>query len=573
MAKVAEQQRALALGAWEIRFPPVAWLFLAGLLAFLILYPIAWLVLESLRTTDAGPLTLENYVRAATTERFRMPALNSLILASSVGVLSVLVSAPMAWAIARTDMPLRGLVRVLVFGSFVTPGFLTAMAWIILAGPNAGALNRVYKFLTGSETGILDIFTMPGMIFVTFLECYPFAFILISSALVLISADMEDAANILGSNTWQTMLSITLPLVLPALLAGFILSFLEALVLFGGPAMIGIPAQKYVLTTQIWALFQFPPRVGLAAALALPMLLVTIVLLWLQRRLLGRRSFVTLTGKGGTHRLIRLGWAKWPMLGFCLLVVAASVILPYMTLFAYATARAWGQPLGPGNFTLEHFQFVLFGLDAAQRALRNSLILGVLAATAASLFGALIAYIGERRLLPGSPILAFLAMAPMVIPGIVFAVGLFAGYTRPPLVLYGTIWILFVAYLTKFLPFAFMNTATAVKSVNPELEEAARILGAGRLTTFRHITAPLIRYGVIAGWFLVFIYSLRELSSSILLFTNQTTVIAVTIFDLYETGAWSPLSALGVVLLLINLAVVTVGYRLVGGNFLGGARQ
>lgn len=573
MAKAAEQSRALALGLGEIRFPPVTWILLAALLAFLILYPIAWLVLESLKVTDDSPLSLGNYLRAATTERFRIPALNSFILATSVGTLSVLVSAPMAWAIARTDMPLRGLVRVLVFGSFVTPGFLTAMAWIILAGPNAGALNRVYKFITGAETGVLDIFTMPGMIFVTFIECYPFAFILISSALVLVSADMEDAANVLGSNTWRTMLNITLPLVLPALIAGFILSFLEALVLFGAPAMIGIPAQKYVLTTQIWALFQFPPRIGLAAALALPLLMVTIVLLWLQRRMLGRRSFVTLTGKGGARRLIRLGWAKWPMLGFCLFVVAASVILPYVTLFTYATARAWGQPLGPGNFTLEHFQFVLFGLDAAQRAIRNSLVLGAMAATAASLFGALIAYIAERRLLRGSPALAFLAMAPMVIPGIVFAVGLFAGYTRPPVILYGTIWILFVAYLTKFLPFAYMNTSTAVKSVHPELEEAARILGAGRLTTFGHVTAPLIRYGVIAGWFLVFIYSLRELSSSILLFTNQTTVIAVTIFDLYETGAWSPLSAMGVVLLVINLAVVILGYRLVGGNFLGGARQ
>jgi iron(III) transport system permease protein len=444
------------------------------------------------------------------------------------------------------------------------------MAWIILAGPNAGSLNRIYTAVTGTETGPFNIFTMPGMIFVTFLECYPFAFILITSALVLISADLEDAANVLGSNTWRTMLHITLPLVLPALIGGFILAFLEALVLFGSPAMIGIPAQKYVLTTQIWALFQFPPRVGLAAALALPMLLVTIVLLWLQRRLLGRRSFATLTGKGGARRTIRLGWAKWPLLAFCLLVVACSVILPYVTLFAYATAKAWGQPLGPQNFTLEHFGFVLFGLDAAQRALRNSLVLATLAATAASLLGALIAYIGERRLVPGAPALAFLAMAPMVIPGIVFAVGLFAGYTRPPVILYGTLWILFVAYLTKFLPFAFMNTATAVKSVHPELEEAARILGAGRMTTFRHVTVPLIRYGVIAGWFLVFIYSLRELSSSILLFTNQTTVIAVTVFDLYETGAWSPLSALGCVLLVINLAVVTLGYRLVGGNFLGG---
>lgn len=569
MARVAERRETAAFAMGMPRVPPISLLVLVGLLAFLVLYPIAWLVFESIRT-ESGGLTLANYAQAATSDRFRMPALNSFILATSVGLLSVLISAPMAWAVARTDMPLRGLVRGLVFGSFVTPGLFPAVAWIILAGPNAGVINRLYRVVTGGEGGIVNIFGMPGMIFVAFLESYAFAFILISSALVLVSADMEDAANTLGSTTWQTMRHITLPLVLPALLGGFILSFLEALTLFASPAMIGIPARKFVLTTQIWALFEFPPQVGLAAALSVPLLLMIIVLLWLQQVFLGRRSFATLTGKGGTRRRIHLGWARWPLLAFCLVVVSCSVVLPYLVLLTYATARAWGEPLGPGNLTFEHFQSVLFGIDMAQRAIRNSLLLAVMAATVASLFGALIGFIGERQLVPGAPALRFLAMAPMVIPGIVFAVGLFAGYARPPFVLYGTLWILFLAYLTKFLPYAFMNTATAVKSVHPELEEASQILGAGRLTTFRNVTLPLIRYGIIGGWLIVFIYSLRELSASILLFTNQTTVIAVAIFDLYESGAWAGLSALGCMLLAINLVVVTIGYRLVGGNFLGG---
>ncbi len=547
------------------------WLALAGLLAFLVLYPIGWLVLESVRD-DAGALTLDNYRAAVTTPAFRTPAVNSFVLATSVGLLSVLIAIPMAWAIARTDMPWRGLMRVLVFGSVVTPGLLTALAWIILAGPNAGVLNKWYRALTHS-TGGVNIFTLPGVTFVAVLECYPFAFLLISGALTLVSADMEDAASILGSNTRRTLLNVTLPLVMPAVLAGFILSFLEALTLFSSPAMIGIPARIFLLTTEIRALFEFPRRVGVAAALALPLLLVTVGLLWLQARLLGRRGYATVTGKGGSRRLIHLGWGRWPMFGFCLLVLTCSAVLPYIVLFLYATARTWSEPLGVGNFTLDHFRTVLFTSSAAQRAIRNSSILALTAATAASALGALIAYIVERRLLAGGPVLRLLAMAPMVIPGIVFAVGLFAGYTRPPLALYGTLWILFIAYLTKFLPYAFMNTAAAVRAVHPELEEAARIAGAGALGAFRDVTAPLIRLGVLASWFIVFIYSLRELSASILLFTNRTTVIGVTILDNYEFGSWRVVSALGCLLLAVNLAVVAGAYRFVGVSFLGGARE
>ena len=536
---------------------------IAGLLAFLVLWPVAWVVVASLQDA-AGQLSLDNYVRAASSSSMLTAAWHSVVLATSVGLLSVAVAAPMAWAVSRTDMPLRGLIRVLVLGSLVTPGFLTAMAWILLGGPNSGLINQLYVKLTGAGSGLFDIFTMQGMIFVTFLECYPFAFVLICAALNMISPDHEDAAGILGANTWQTMRRIVIPLGLPAVFGGFILAFTEALVLFSSPAMIGVPARIYVLTTQIWSLFQFPPEIGVAAALALPLLVVTMVLLMLQRRILGRRSFATVTGKVSAHRLVALGRTKWLVLAFCLLVVTASVGVTYVVLFAYATTRVWGEPLGAGNFTLEHFKLVLFSLDSAQRGLVNSLMLGAMSATVAVLLGASAAFAAERRLVAGAPLISGLAMAPMVIPGIVFAVGLFAAYTRPPFLLYGTLWILFLAYATKFLPLAYMNAATSIKAVGVDLEDAARIAGAGSTSVLRRITGPLIRDGLLAGWLLVFVYSMRELSSSILLFTNNTIVVAVSILDLYDTGAWQPLCALGCVLLVINLAVIGAAYGLLG---------
>ncbi|MSQ50097.1 MAG: iron ABC transporter permease [Betaproteobacteria bacterium] len=545
----------------------LVWTIVACILTVLILWPVGRLIMVSFQDAD-GVATVANYVRALTAPRFRSAAWNSLVLATSVGVLSVLVATPMAWVTSRTDMPGRRTIDVLVLGSLVTPGFLTSIAWIFLGGPNAGLVNVAFRALTGSTSPLFDVFSMKGMVFVTFLECFPFAYIIIAAALKNVAAELEDAASMLGAGRWHTMRRITIPLVMPAVLAGFILSFLEAFALFSSPAMIGVPAQIYVLTTQIWALFQFPPELGVAAALALPLLLVTIVLLLLQRALLGRRGYVTVTGKVTAPRLIKLGWARWVAFALCALVVTVSVGLTYLVLATYATSIDWKQWPGPGNFTVENFRFVLFGMDTTRKGLANSMVLATLSGTLAVALGGVIAYVAERRLVRGASFLGFLAMAPMVVPSIVFAVGLFAAYTRQPLVLYGTLWILLVAYLTKFLPLAYMNASTAVKAIGTELEEAARISGASSLRTFSRITFPLIRNGALAGWLLVFTFSLRELSSSILLFTNNTMVISVSVFDLYETGSWAPLSALGCILLLINLVVIGVGYAVLGGGFL-----
>jgi iron(III) transport system permease protein len=545
-----------------------AWWLAVAVLALLIAWPIGWVVLMSFDDGQGG-YTFDNYIRAVSAKRYWDAAVNSLILSTSVGFLSVIIATPLAWAIARTNMPGRRFVQVMALASLITPGFLTAVAWILLAGPNAGLLNQFYRSITGFEGPLFNVLTMKGMIFVTLLECFPFAFIIISSALQNISAELEDAANISGAGTLRTMWLVTLPLVMPAIMAGFILAFLEALVLFSSPAIIGVPARTYVLTTQIWALFQYPPQIGIASALSLPLLLITMVLLFIQRRLLGRRGYVTVTGKAAAARVIDLGWARWPMFLFCFLVVMASAGLTYIVLYSYAASKVWGAlPFGD-NFTFENFRMVLFDLDSAQKGLKNSLVLAFGAASVAVVLGGVLAYVSERELLPGAWAVGFVAMAPMVIPGIVFAVGLFSAYTRPPLILYGTLWILFIAYLTKFLPLAYMNSATAIKSVSPDLEEAARISGAGGLRTFRRITVPLVRQGLLSGWFLVFIYSLRELSSSILLFTNNTVVASVAVYDLYETGAWPQLSALGFILLLINTGVIAIGYSLVGKSFVG----
>ncbi len=540
----------------------LAWLLAGGLVLFLVGGPLVALVTFSL----SGPrgMTLAHYAAAFGPAIHRGPILNSFILATSTGMLSVVLGLPIAWALARTTMPLRGLVRNLVVASFVTPSFLGAMAWIILAGPNAGLLNTAYRTLTGATGPLVNIFSMGGLIFIVSLSTVPIVVIMALGALQTVAPDMEEAARIAGAGPLAVAGTVTLPLIAPAILGGFLLAVLEALVLFGAPAMIAIPARFHVMTTQLWTFFQYPPKIEVAAAYSLPLLCVAAGLLWLQRGILGRRGYATATGREGrVWREGRRPW-EWGLLGLSLAYVACAVILPYGALLMAALSKAWGQPFTPSNWTLANFSFVLYEYDPTRSAIGNTLQLAAVTATAGALLTAALAYAAGRRLVRGAGALAALASVPLAIPGIVLAVGLFVVYTRPPLVLYGTVWILFVAYLTKYLPVAHTANRAAVFGVHPSLEEAARILGGTRWAAFRDVALPLMRPGLASAWLLVFLPALRELSSAILLFTANSRVVSVVIYELYEEGRWEAVSTLGVLLLAITLGILAATRRLLG---------
>jgi iron(III) transport system permease protein len=373
---------------------------------------------------------------------------------------------------------------------------------------------------------------------------------------------VEEAAAILGASPWRTGLSVTLPLVAPAILGGFILAFLTALTEFGPPAILALPAGFHTMTTRIWSLFQYPPRLEVAAAYSVPLLLASVLLLGAQRRLLRRRGYATVLGKSVGRQRIKLGWTAVPALLFCYAVLGLSIFLPYFILIRAAVSRAWAQPLTAQNFTLDNFGFALFGYSATVQAILNTVVLGVLTATVGTLLAVVVAYVVHRRAIRLASLLAFVATAPLAVPGIVLAVGLFLAYTRPPLVLYGTIWILFLAYLTRELPVGFAQTENTMRSIHLELEDASRILGATRLRALRDILFPLARSGVAASWCFVFIGAIRELSASILLFTSQSRVVSVVMYDLKEEGKWEVISVLGILLLTSTFAIVAIVNRL-----------
>jgi iron(III) transport system permease protein len=538
------------------------WIGASLLLVFLMLFPLGAIFRASL--WDDSGITLNRYLEVFTNEQFLKAIWNTLIISTWVGALAVIVGAPLAWLVARTDLPWKKTIRALVMASFVTPPFLGAFAWTLLAGPNAGSLNKLYRAVTGSEAALFNIFSMPGLIFVMALYSFPFVFSMIANVCELISSDLEDAAEILGASKWSTAWTITLPLALPALIGGFILAFLQSLSLFGAPAILGLPAGLHTITTQIWTLFQYPPRLDMAAAFSVPLLLATMLLLAVQKKILGRKGYSTVGGKGGQKRLIRLGWGRVPVLLFVFGILSLSVFLPYWILLKAALSKAWALPLTWDNFTLQNFSFTFFQYGDTQRAIYNTFKLGILTATLGTLLATLIAYVINRDLFRGARYLSFFALAPLVIPGIVLAVGLFIAYSRPPLVLYGTIWILFVAFLTKEMPIGFSQAESTFKSIHPELEDASRIIGANRLMSLKDITAPLARSGLIAAWSFIFIGVIRELSAAILLFAPRSKVVSVVIFDLKEEGQVGVIAVLGILLLVVSFAVILAVQRLAG---------
>jgi len=543
----------------------------AVVLCILILLPMSWLIVYSL-TDKAGTFTLRNFVQLFTEATFLEPLQTTLLIATSVGFLCFVIAAPLGWLVARTVMPLRGTVRTLIMASFVTPPFLGAIAWELLAAPNSGLINQAYRSLTGAgpDEALFNIYTLTGLIFVITCYTFPFVFVLVANALDRIPGELEDASAMLGGKTWTTARRITIPLALPTLLAGILVAFLQALNLFGSPAILAIPAGFHTLTTKIWSLFQYPPKPELAAAASVPLLLLTVALLRAQAMVLGRRGYAIVGGKYGSPRLVRLGWLRWPALLVSFLILMMPVFLPYGALLNTAFSKVASRLVTFDTLTLANIHFTFFELSATPPALRNTMLLGVMSASLGTLLALFVSYITVRKAVTGHRILGFLATAPVAIPGIVLGVGLFLSYTRPPLVLYGTLWILLIAYVTIELPSAFQQLQSAFQSVHPELEEASRILGASRLRSLRDITAPLLRSGVISTWCFIFVAVVRELSAAIILFTSETKVVSVLIFDLKESGDLGAIAVLGLAMMLITTLVIVLANRVPG---LGGVTR
>jgi iron(III) transport system permease protein len=533
-------------------------------LAVLVVLPLLALLISSVRGEQG--LSLQHFSEVLSGRLYLQALLNSLILGAWTALLSLLIGLVLAWAVSRTDVPGKRLIHITATLSYLSPPFLTAIAFVNLFSPNAGLINVFMREVAGLPTLTFNIFSMSGLVLVTVLHTFPFVYLLASSALTSVDASYEEAAQILGAGKFRTAVSITLPLVAPAVLSGTLLSFVNAIALFGSQAIIGLPGRIFTLPTRIYALFDYPPEYGLASALSLLFVAITVAALYVQRAYLARRSYVTLAGKGARPQLIALGPARWLVFGVGVLAFAVAIVAPYLTLIAVSFSKSWGLDFWR-NLTLANYKFILFDYNVTQRAIVNSLMLATLAATIAVFLGGVLGWIDLRTRVPGRRILDYAALIPLALPGTVVAVALIQFWLVMPIALYGTLAILLLAYVARYIPLGVRAANASLRQIDPTLEESAQILGASWATIMREITLPLIRPGLFAGWLLVFVPVIQELSASILLFSSSSITLAVAVYNLYETGYFEPVAALAIVnILIIGVAIWLA--TMVGGGAL-----
>ena len=536
------------------------------LLLVLVGYPLLWLGLGALGLPQS--LGVEHLERAFTRPQNYAALVNTLQLALGTGIMSVLIGVPLAWATARSTMPLRHVVHGLVALSYITPPYLTALAYIILLGPDAGQFNRLLRAVFGFTSGPIDIFSMGGVIFVIGIHVFAFTYFLTYSALLSVDASLEESAQMLGAGRWQTALRINLPLVAPAITGGALLAAIDSMALFGPQAIIGTPAQIVFLPTRIYATIgSYPPRWGEASALSLVLVVLTVAGLALQRGYLERRSYITVGGRGVRTKRVDLSAWRWLLLAFCLAVVFFSAVAPIGVLALTAFSNSWIEPLSVSNFTLAHFGTALFHDQVSVRGILNSFRLATAAAVLAVLIGAAVAYLDLRTTVRGRRLLDYLAILPLGLPGTVMAVGILQAFIRLPVPIYGTLWILLAAYVARFIPLATRSANATFRQIDPSLEEAGRVAGASWWLTIKRILVPLSRPGLMVAFLLVFIPAFSELSATILLYTGGTETIAIAIYRLNDLGQLEVVSALAVFTIAVVLALTALVNWLSGSSW------
>jgi iron(III) transport system permease protein len=559
--------RRVALGYEEslttIRREPIKYIVIltaVAALAVLVCYPV-YLLFEFSLYDDAGKFTLSNYWAVFTRDGLVSALMNSLILAFFVPLSCLLLGLPMAWFVSRTDMPFKGLVRAFAGIAFIVPSFIAVIAWIFLLAPNSGKINKLLMSLFGLETPPINIFSLEGLIFVESMHFYPLVFFAVTAALDNIDPSYEDAARNLGAGRFRTAVTVTLPLVTPAILSGLILCVLDALAAFGAPAALGFPVNIHVLTTKIYTLLSHPPQLQLAAAVSIPIIFFTALCLLCQKWWIGRTKYTTLTGKIGKAQAVELGRWRWAAFGFCFLVIFFSVLLPLTALVILSLLNTFGADIALKNMVLSNYMIFFDDTFIVWQSVQNSMKLSLATATLCVLLGIVYVWIVERTKIPGRGLVTFIVMITFGFPAVAMGVGILIGYIDW---LYGSLWIIFVAYMAKKIPFAFIFMRNAIKQIGEELEEAARIAGATWLRSVRDVTVPLMKTGIWVGWVLIFSLSLRELAMSIFLTQPGTEVMAVAVYIYLEEGAVENAAAISVVIALLSVTTVMIARKIAG---------
>ena len=537
-------------------------LYLAGI-------PLLMLLYGSIRSAPIGEpgahFTFANYVKAYADKEFYLLLLNSVYYALGTCTLTFLIGTFLAWVSERTNTPFKKLFMVMSLIPFIIPGILSTISWILLLSPKIGLINIVVKEILRLENAPFNIYSMWGMIFAESIHLYPLVFLLMSAAFRNMDTSLEEAAMTAGSSTLQTFRTVTLPLMRPAMVSVLLINFIRGIEAFEVPALIGVPAKISVFTTKIFlAIHQFPSDFGLAGAYAVTLLVISTIGVLIYGKITRKEErYATVTGKGYRPRVVDLGNWKWLTLGISFVIFLLAVILPIFVLLWSSFIPYYGVPSWElaAKMTWGNYQYIL-NYPLAATAFKNSFYLSVGTATLVMLLTSVIAWITVKTKLRGRAFLDSMAFIPIAMPGIVLGVSLIWVYLTLPIPIYGTIWVLLLAYMTKYIPYGIRAASASMIQINKELEEASFTAGGTWFQTFWKIILPLLMPGFTAGWIYISIIALRELSTSILLYSYNSTVLSIMAFDLWEGGQYTYVCALGVLMVLLLVAMATIARKL-----------
>jgi iron(III) transport system permease protein len=543
----------------ELSSQTVVGVAVAAAAAVLVLYPIYFLFQAALNVGDpeAKPPTDYGLDNFAALGRYWEILLNTVTVSLAATVLALLFGFITAWILSRTNVPGRHVLeQLMAIPYYVTP-LLGAFAWSLLGAPESGFLNQAWRAL-GGEGYLIDIATPWGIAWVMALFEGSVAFVMIGAVMKSMDPALEEASQIIGAGRLATMLRITLPLVAPGVLGAAVFVFAEMLGSFSAALVLGLPSRFYVVTTAMYQLVsQYPPRIPLAAAMGVSLFAVMFAMLFVYRRIVTRRSYVTITGKAFRPRVMDVGALRYALLAVCLLYVALSVVLPLLTL-AYASVQKIAVAFpAAANWTLDNYRTATT-MNAVRSALTNSLVLGVATATIGVALMGLLSWIIYRSRVPGSGVIEYIVMFPQAVPRLVFAFGMMWAWLIFPIPIYGTLWLLLIAYLTVFLPLGIRTISGVMLQVDRSLEESAQMCGAPWAYRIRTITMPLLRPGLIAAWLLLFVASVRELGASILLMGPNAKVITPAIVESWFASSAELTAAMALIQTLVVAAAMTL---------------
>ncbi len=546
----------------------LVFLGLAAILAFLSLYPSVFLFYGSF--TDAplgvpGHFTLKNYVQAySDPEAYRL-MLNSFIFGLGASGLSVVLALTLAWVTIRSNAPFRRLFELTAIIPNIMPPILIAISWVLLLNPSNGLINAVLVRVLGLEKGPFNIYSIPGLIFVEGLILTPLAFLIIAAAMQGMDPALEESAKTLGSNEFGVARRITFPLMRPAILAAGTLNFVRAVESFDTPAIIALPARIEVFTTKIWreALGSFPTNHNLAATYGVGILLIALLFVYLYRHFTSQvESFSTVTGKAFRPHQIDLGGWRYLASTVAFVLLIMMVILPLMVLLLVSLLPYYHVPTWETwkSLTLSNFRYIV-DTPRVHKAFGNSIFLALVGASLCILLASLTSYITVRTKIAGRGLLEGLVFIPWAFPGTALALGLLWAYVDFPIPIYATIWIIMIAYVTRFLPYGLRAITSTIIQIHKELEEASVACGAGFFGTFRRILIPMMRPGIVAGWIILATIFMREFSATLFLYSPGSEPLGPLLYFLYLDGMRGRVAAIGIVISVISVILIAVAQR------------